>query len=437
MSLCCGFPDASLGAQPLSIDITTLPDTLGRTDRFLSRQTGVCYYAPSSVGYGAVRAVLAVPQSHVLIVAPVGCTVPCLPLIEGTNLEERVHKLFLKSEQLVDDAHIAQVYEAAHDVIQTMRPRALTIVYSCLDDSLDPAYQALAEDLEENSSVPVRATALHPSRKSDRLPLLAEAIKTVYSYLPNGQDDGTKRLNCAGIFAPLDPTSEVHEILARQGYRAINASACSTFDEFLSLANVQETLVMADAALYAAKLLKQRMGMPGYRWPVILRPEDVAFGYQALSHHLGCPLAYAHHQEEESEKIAALVSEGVCAGKTFSIGSSHSQSPLELARMIEEAHGRVEEIYLSHISEVDECHLPWLKANAPHVKLVPTSPRTALALRARTFCVDVALGRDAALNSNATGCVDLSYNRVHFGFAGARSIFEAIRDAQPVGEARA
>lgn len=428
MGRCGGLATSREGMKPKEFLVSDLPNKLTPAQKLLNKGADLCYYSPASGGYGIIRVVLCVPGSHALFVAPMGCgRHGVIASYYYKNTRERVHTMFLKEEEMVLGSHLDHVRKGALEIIERFGPTVLTIVYSCADDLLGSDYESVAQEVEAACGTKVRVAAMNPIRNEGKRPPLPRALESVYGFLDKRAVVGERTLlNVMGVFANMQPDCEIHDILGARGFYLKNINDCATYEEFLDLGKARVNLRMGDSAALACAHLKRALDIPELRWPLTVHPACASAGYEELGAYLGCAFEYRDARAREAEKIAALGGAHALDGARVAVSSSHSYAPLELARLVEEHGGHVEEVYATGISAQDEVHLPWLKEHAPHIRILPPEARTAVYLHERDLNLDLALGLEAAYYSATRTYTDLDFERLHYGFSGERTLLEEM-----------
>ena len=435
MSTCACNRSAFSDMTPTQVSILDIPDQPKRRDLILNKGEDMCYYSPASGCYGILRMGLMPPETHVLFVAPMGCgRHGMIGSYFYKNTNERIHALFLTEQDMVLGTHIEQVYQAGMQLIERFDMRALTIIYSCVDDLLGSDYDMVASDIEEQSGISVGVAAMNPIRIDSKLPPVCRAFRTVYRYIKQAPRDKEKLLLSMGLYANIAAESELHEVLASRGYKIMDFSQCETFDEFCDLGRCKLALVMGDAATIAADDLQKRTGMPYERFPVVMERGQTIAAYKFLEELLDEDFNWELYEKRADAKLEEILGENGLAGKTVNIGETHPYSTFELAHMVTQWGGTVNEIYTAGIQKRDLEHLAWLKEHAPQIKIMPPCARDSAGLPDRDKIADIGIGMDAAYYSSTKAYVPLDIEKLDFGFEGEVTLAKALMNPEILDE---
>ncbi len=391
---------------------------------FHAQTQGIHYCSPAHGGWGVVRTVLLVPEIHLLFVCPVACA---LAAIEQ-GIKHRVSYLCIDEVDIVTGDYEDLIAEAATAVLGRLPapPRALFIFVSCLDDLLATDHRAMLDRLAEKHGIPMRLCRMNPIMLDTDTPPAVSVQRSMYSLLEQ-RERRKDAVNLMGVFTPLAPECELLSLLSSCGRTVRSLPACEGHGDFLAMGHASLNLVLRPEALFAAKDLRDRLGMEYLFLPVSYRLDSVARHYDALREEVDCDSGMLDAARGRAEAAVARAKNAV-AGRDVYLDAGAFCRPFDTARALVEYGFAVKEVFADKLPAYERDALSWLGENAPGVAFSKTEHHaTVHKIGARSE--GVSLGFNAAYLTGSRSVVPLEYDEGMFGYHAIERLMDMIVDA--------
>ena len=249
----------------------------------------LAFNSPGAEGFGVKRAGLAVPGSIMLIVSPGCCGRNTSDITRIKGYEDRFFYLEISETDLVTARHLNMIPRAVAEIIGTCRkkPSLVMICITCVDALLGTDMERVARKTEESVGIPVRPCYMYALTREGRRPPMVAVRQSLYSLLPK-QKRKASSVNLLGFFAPVDPESELFDILRSVGAKRIRQiSTCVDIDEYYRMGEANFNLVLNPDARDAANDLQSRLKIPSIELNRFYGTGRIARQYRALAGALG------------------------------------------------------------------------------------------------------------------------------------------------------
>jgi nitrogenase molybdenum-cofactor synthesis protein NifE len=385
------------------------------------------YMAPDGGGWGVVRMALTVPESAVLMAAPLVCGRGSAIRALQLGYRRRFFFLELSERDAITGAQAGRIEEAASEILDEAKGRikALFLCATCIDDLLGTDYSSIERRLAERHHTEVRTIALKPIAADGKRPSGLVTQEAMYDLLePSALKDGG--LNVLGSMSPIDSSSELHAVLAAAGFGPLrHVGSCSSFAEFQMMGRSRNNLLVRPSGRLAAKLLERKLGIPSVHAPVSYGLETVDWAYAALGEALGRDLPIDRARAEAVDAIEAFRVRRRRAPRV-AVGSSVNASAFELARALIGYGLDVHCVFANAFLDYDIPHIAWLKEKAPKLRVYAVSHTSMAEFLDWKLSVDLAFGFEAGYFCSASPTVNLSSDRQDFGYRAIESLLDTI-----------
>ena len=384
------------------------------------------YFIPQN---GVKKVTLRIPESHSLYICPAACGRRNGIRAIKNGEKNRCSFLYIAQEGLISGAYEEQIGEAVETLLSVLepRPRAFQLYVNCVDDFLGTDEAALIEELERR--FPERRFLFFHIN-----PVAAEAAvrpgalmhARLYQFLrPLGTDNG---VNFIGNYASLSPDCELFAIFHRWGLGPVRElCSCKTFAEYMDMGKSRLNLVLMPMGEYAAKELRERLGIPYLLQMANYRVNVIRERYTALAEALGRPVPDFRAYDEEARSEIALTGAAL-SGRKIIVDSSASMCPFALARALLEYGFEVAAIFAMHSKETDAEDEAWLREQHPETAIVCREGfRDVLGYQ---FGQDnLCLGFDSAFLLRARYFVNMYHDEGYYGYRGLCRLMRKMREA--------
>lgn len=400
------------------------------------------------------KTVLRIPESHTLYVCPTGCARRRAIRAMENGVDADCSYLVLDESDVVSGGYEDCIREAVDEVLSRAekRPPVVTVATPCIDHLLSTDLDGLCAELGEahpgtfflpNRLAPIGARG---KRRPEALgaytslfaPLLARAGERARGEGRTGEGAPRTGVTVLGSYAPLPATSEIYGALGLMGaLPARDLVSCATYADYLALGSSRASLTVSHAGTGAARLLEERLGMPGMAWQACYGIDETLRRYRQLAEVLGW---------RDGDALAGFLApfadragraRDACAdalrGWAVAVDTSATMAPFSLALDLLDAGIEVRCVLALHSKGNDEREGELLEGH-PEVRVARTGD--ALSMLGGAPEADgrlVALGRDAAALLHATRSVNIYHDEGFFGLDGIARLFDAMRSCVEEG----
>jgi nitrogenase molybdenum-cofactor synthesis protein NifE len=388
------------------------------------------HYCPASAGtWGILRVGLLVPESVMLLASPAACARH--GAIAGIQLgfKKRLFLLQVSEMDIVSGQHLDRVPEAVAEIMASTqpRPKAFIICATCIDDLLGSDYEGLAEQLEAEHGIAVRACHMVPTALDGKAPPQYSVQQTVYDFLenPSGKNQG---INVIGSFAPINATSEFYSVMAAAGFdKIMHVASCKTLEEFRTMSEATHNLLIKPLGRLAAQHLERKLGIPHCFAPVAYNLDTIARTYSALEKFFNANLQTEKYREEARAAVDDY--RRVLGPLKIAVGSAANGSAFEISRALIEYGFQVPYIFADTILDVDQEHIDWLKQRHTGVKVFTNIHPSMAGFLEEKLAADVAIGFDAGYFCPGSKTAPLLPDNQPYGYRGTIELLREIKTA--------
>jgi nitrogenase molybdenum-iron protein alpha/beta subunit len=425
----------------------------------------LAFNSPGAEGFGVKRAALSVPESIELIVSPRCCGHMSTDLPGGRDVNERLFFMELSEIDLVTGRYLKKIPAEVEKAIQARidagfcKPKAVLLVFTCVDALLGTDMDAMASACEKKTGVRVVSAPMFALTREGMNPPMVQVRRSIFSLLEKRQRN-PHAVNVLGSFGGLDSESmaELHKILATAGITTIRTVAdCSSYEEFQKMAEANFNIVIDQEARAAADDMEKRLGIGYIELQRFYGNDRIASQYRAflkaigvedssvisdaegLISHADCaelasnddsnPRASVENPENSSaENLNSENTSADFSGKTFAIGECANAMPVELALALLEYGCEVSEVFCA-LSQRDAWYILQIAQKSPKTRFYFNQHPTMIGFKPDPD-VDICIGRDACwyYKDEPVRKITANRDRQPFGFAAVEELFKVISD---------
>lgn len=385
----------------------------------------LAFNSPGAEGFGVKRAALCVPESIELIVSPRCCGHMSTDLPGGKDVNERLFFMELNEIDLVTGRYLKKIPAEVEKAIQARidagfsKPKAVLLVFTCVDALLGTDMDAMASACEKKSGVRVVSAPMFALTREGMNPPMVQVRRSIFSLLEKRQRN-PHAVNVLGSFGGLDSESmaELHKILATAGITTIRTVAdCSSYEEFQKMAEANFNIVINQEARAAADDMEKRLGIGYIELQRFYGNDRIASQYRAFLKAIGVEDAGVFSNPSND-----------FSGKTFAIGECANAMPVELALALLEYGGKVSEVFCT-LSQRDAWYILQISQRSPKTRFYFNQHPSMIGFKPDSD-VDICIGRDACwyYKDEPVRKITANRDRQPFGFAAVGELFKEISD---------
>lgn len=385
----------------------------------------LAFNSPGAEGFGVKRAALSVPESIELIVSPRCCGHMSTDLPGGKDVNERLFFMELSEIDLVTGRYLKKIPGEVEKAIQARidagftKPKAVLLVFTCVDALLGTDMDAMASGCEKKTGVRVVSAPMFALTREGMNPPMVQVRRSIFSLLEKRKRN-PHAVNVLGSFGGLDSESmaELYKILATAGITTIRTVAdCSSYEEFQKMAEANFNIVIDQEARAAADDMEKRLGIGYIELQRFYGKDRITSQYKAFLKAIGVEDAGVFSNPSND-----------FSGKTFAIGECANAMPVELALALLEYGGKVSEVFCT-LSQRDAWYILQISQRSPKTRFYFNQHPSMIGFKTDSD-VDICIGRDACWYYKDAPVRKITANRDRqpFGFAAVGELFKEISD---------
>ncbi|MDO4788253.1 MAG: nitrogenase component 1 [Johnsonella sp.] len=394
------------------------------------------YTAPSHGDWGLVHILCLVPDLHVLFVCPPACGRHSALGAIGQNIKHKVSYYFLDAQEIAR-GYDEQIRSATKELLGRLRkrPKALSVVVSCLDDLIGTDVDKVMEEL--NAEIPdihFRAGHMNPITMNTSTPPLVTNLAMMYSFLDHRREK-KKTLNILVPFVPLRRSGEIFRFLEAMGIEEVHQlQEKQSFEDFQKMGESRWNLNLSPVLERAASEMRQK-GIASVSAYTSFHPDSVEESYRKIYEFFEAQLGVKTMPDLSREKNAALeaIEEAKALIKDMPIRISQGSvsRPFHLAKSLSDMGFNVEAVVAQVLPPFEE---PYMRALAERgCKFIQTQHFKTILFEHINREV-LAIGYDGAYMAQTGHFLNLMMDEGCFGYEGIeflmQKMMEAVKETQ-------
>lgn len=229
----------------------------------------------------------------------------CLLVIVGTDecsyytksltLSDRYGGINGRCVSVVLDSHdvtfgsAESMHKAFKEIVAEYRPKCVMLVTTCVIEVIGDDYDAIAEELTKQYSIPVMAVHTEHFKCEDHFPGFERAITACQSIMQPQECDGS--VNVLGQRFGDFADTELYALLTKSGVKiGVQLPSGCTSDDIRRAPAAKINIVVNDIALPLAQAMQEQYNIPYVYFNRFAAPEKILQAYQHLFAYLELPL---------------------------------------------------------------------------------------------------------------------------------------------------
>lgn len=179
--------------------------------------------------------------------------------------------------------------KAFKEIVAEYQPKCVMLVTTCVIEVIGDDYDAIAEELTKQYSIPVMAVHTEHFKCEDHFPGFERAITACQSIMQPQKCDGS--VNVLGQRFGDFADTELYELLQKSGVKiGVQLPSGCTSDDIRRAPAAKVNIVVNDIALPLAQKMQEQYGIPYVYFNRFAAPEKILQAYQHLFDYLELPL---------------------------------------------------------------------------------------------------------------------------------------------------
>lgn len=181
------------------------------------------------------------------------------------------------------------MHKAFKKIVAEYQPKCVMLVTTCVIEVIGDDYDAIAEELTKQYSIPVMAVHTEHFKCEDQIPGLERAITACSKIMDKQICDGS--VNVLGLHMGNFSETELHKFLKEAGIKlGVQFPGGCMADEIRRAPAAKVNIVVNDIALPLAQIMQEQYGIPYVYFNRFAAPEKILQAYQYLFDYLEIPL---------------------------------------------------------------------------------------------------------------------------------------------------
>ena len=273
---------------------------------------------------GAAMAVRGIKDSMMIIIGTDECSYytkhMTLHSEEYGGLEGRVVSVVLDSHDVTFGC-VKKVEKAFRELMEDYKPSAVFLVTTCVVEIIGDDFDAVADALTKEYSVPVMAVHTEHFKCENHMPGIERTITACLPLMEKLPCDGS--VNLLGQRMGNFDQTELSRVLKNAGVHIGVQLPCGcTVQDIRRAAAAKVNIVVHEIALPLARKMKAKFGIPYVFFDKFVDPERIAACYQSLFEALELPLPEEVCALRAKAKAAVENSREKLSGVTFIYGNT-------------------------------------------------------------------------------------------------------------------
>ena len=273
---------------------------------------------------GAAMAVRGIKDSMMIIIGTDECSYytkhMTLHSEEYGGLEGRVVSVVLDSHDVTFGC-VKKVEKAFRELMEDYKPSAVFLVTTCVVEIIGDDFDAVADALTKEYSVPVMAVHTEHFKCENHMPGIERTITACLPLMEKLPCDGS--VNLLGQRMGNFDQTELSRVLKNAGVHIGVQLPCGcTVQDIRRAAAAKVNIVVHEIALPLARKMKVKFGIPYVFFDKFVDPERIAACYQSLFEALELPLPEEVCALRAKAKAAVENSREKLSGVTFIYGNA-------------------------------------------------------------------------------------------------------------------
>lgn len=181
------------------------------------------------------------------------------------------------------------MHKAFKEIVAEYRPKCVMLVTTCVIEVIGDDYDAIAEELTKQYSIPVMAVHTEHFKCEDHFPGFERAITACQSIMQPQEGDGS--VNVLGQRFGDFADTELYALLTKSGVKiGVQLPSGCTSDDIRHAPAAKVNIVVNDIALPLAQAMQEQYNIPYVYFNRFAAPEKILQAYQHLFAYLELPL---------------------------------------------------------------------------------------------------------------------------------------------------
>ena len=336
---------------------------------------GLEYSAPARGMWNIAHTGMLMPETHQIFVCAYGCLRGVVLTAAEMNTSGRYSAISIREHDIITGSIEDHMVNGVDDILQKLpyRPKCVQIFISCQHFFLSYDHKSVFDRIRESHPdivfldcymIPaLRKSGISPDQRMRR------QMTRVWT---ERKGNDPKRINILGSNLRLSESAELRSWLSEAGYELKSIHDCTTFEEYLDMANAGLNLYYEPVCAAEMKDLKKRLGMESFYFTNSFQFDEIDQAYRDLAAYLGIP-APDFTEEREAADQAMRRARDVIGDLPVALDYTFTTRIVSFAKMLADYGFNVQAICTDNIQPEDHDAFESLKKTNPDIDILATN----------------------------------------------------------------
>lgn len=389
---------------------------------------GLEYNPPARGVWNIVHTGMLIPDTHQIFACAEGCLRGVILTAAEMNAIERLSWISVSEQDMFDGTLESDIVDGVCEIIERLdkKPRQILLYLSCIHLFAGADFEVILSQLsEKHPDIDFTDCYMTPTMRKTVSPDAQMRMQLYNALKPLPLNE--KAVNIVGCDRPTDEDSELVRILKNNGFTLRDITRCSTYEEYLKMAEASVNISYLPTAKMGADRLEERFGAKSVYLPNCFDYEKIKANHASLCEVLGVDIPDFEEDIASAEKALAKA-KSVIGDTPIAIDFTAVTRPFELALLLVQHGFDVKYIVCDELGEDGEA-FDELKRVCPDMMIYSALNVNMLFA---PYSVDekvLAIGQKAAYYFATDNFVNIVANGGYYGFSGIAKIADLIVDA--------
>ena len=401
---------------------------------------GLEYSTPARGMWNIAHTGLLMPESHQIFVCAYGCLRGVVLTAAEMNALGRYSALAIREHDIITGSIEDLMVDGVDDVLKKLpyRPKCVQIFISCQHFFLSYDHNSVFKRIRQaHPDIVFLDCYMIPAMRKSGISPEQRMRRQMTRVWQERTGNDPKRINILGSNLRLSETAELRGWLTDAGYELKSIHDCTTFAEYLDMANAGLNIYYEPVCAAEMKDLKKRLDMESFYFTNSFQFDEIDGAYSALADYLGIP-APDFSAERAAADAAMRRAAKVVGDLPVAVDFTFSTRIVSFAKMLADYGFNVQAICTDLIQPEDKAAFEALQQTHPDIDILATNqPESRFFAGEHEACERedhderryLAVGQKAAYFFATDYFVNVAEGGGFLGYDGVCRIAELIIDA--------
>ncbi|MBQ4362356.1 MAG: nitrogenase [Lachnospiraceae bacterium] len=336
---------------------------------------GLEYSTPARGMWNISHTGMLMPESHQIFVCAYGCLRGVVLTAAEMNAMGRYSALSIREHDIITGSIESLMIDGVTDILNKLpyRPKCVQIFISCQHFFLSYDHNNVFERIREaHPDIVFLDCYMIPAMRKSGISPEQRMRRQMTRVWQERTGNDRKRINILGSNLRLSETCELRSWLAGAGYELKSIHDCTTFAEYLDMANAGLNIYYEPVCAAEMKDLKKRLDMDSFYFTNSFQFDEIDAAYNALAERLGIPAPDMSAQRAAADEAMKQAHE-VIGDTPVAVDFTFTTRITSFAKMLADYGFNVRAICTDLIQPEDKAAFEALRESHPDIDILATN----------------------------------------------------------------